>query len=110
MMGAFARQPQEVLMLAYLFVLLAIAVRVLPHPWTFTPVVGALLFFGARGSRKQMWVPLLMFAATDVLLTKVLYAAYFSWDHYVTWLWYAAILWLGSQLRSNATPLRVIAS
>jgi hypothetical protein len=97
-------------MLAYLFILLAIAVRVIPHPWTFTPVVGSLLFFGARGSRKQMWVPLVLFAATDVLLTKILYAAYFSWDHYVTWFWYAAILWLGTQLRNNASPLRVIGS
>ena len=36
-------------MLAYLFIALAVAVRFMPHPWTFTPVAAALLFFGARG-------------------------------------------------------------
>ena len=95
-------------MLAYLFVILAVAVRLMPHPWTFTPVVGSLLFFGARGSRRQMWIPLLMLAVTDVILTKVYYATYFSWDHYVTWLWYGAILWVGTKLRDHASLFRVV--
>lgn len=95
-------------MLAYLFVVLAVAVRFLPHPWTFTPVVGALLFFGARASRRQLWIPLVLLAASDVILTKVVYSYVFSWDHFVTWAWYAAILWLGTSLRNNAKPLRVI--
>lgn len=95
-------------MLAYLFVLLAVAVRFMPHPWMFTPVVGALLFFGARGSRRQLWLPLALLAASDVLLTKLVYAYPFSWDHFVTWAWYAAILWLGTSLRSNARPLRIV--
>ena len=95
-------------MLAYLFVLLAIAVRFLPHPLSFTPVAAALLFFGARGSRRQMWMPLVLLAASDVILTKAIYAYVFSWDHFVTWAWYAAILWLGTKLRDNARPLPVI--
>ena len=33
-------------MLAYLFVLFAVAVRLLPHPMAFTPVAGALLPIG----------------------------------------------------------------
>lgn len=85
-------------MLAYLFVLLAVAVRFMPHPWMFTPVTGSLLFFGARGSRRQLWVPFLLMAASDVVLTKVVYAYPFSWDHYVTFAWYAAVLWLGTRL------------
>jgi len=104
-------------MLPYLFVLLAIAVRflpfagswnVLPHAWHFTPVAASLLFFGARGSRRQMWVPLVLLAATDVVLTKVIYSYTFSWDHLVTWAWYAAILWLGTNLREKSGPVRVI--
>jgi hypothetical protein len=104
-------------MLPYLFVLLAIAVRflpfagpmnILPHAWHFTPVAASLLFFGARGSRRQMWVPLLLFAAADVILTKFIYLYTFSWDHLVTWAWYAAILWLGTNLREKAGPVRVI--
>jgi hypothetical protein len=103
-------------MLPYLFVLLAIAVRflpfagplnILPHAWHFTPVAASLLFFGARGARRQMGVPLALMAAADVILTKYIYAAPFSWDQLVTWAWYAAILWLGTNLREKATFWRV---
>ncbi len=96
-------------MLAYLFVLFAVVARMpfMPHPWNFTPVAAALLYFGARGSRRQLWVPFALLAASDVILTKFVYSYPFSWDHFVTWAWYAAILWLGSQLRENTNWLRV---
>jgi hypothetical protein len=99
-------------MLAYLFVFLAVAVRLLipalqPHPWMFTPVVGSLLFFGARGSRRQMWIPLALFAGCDLALTKFVYAYPFSWDILVTWAWYAGILLLGTKLANNQKPLRI---
>lgn len=96
-------------MLAYLFVIFAVAARMpfMPHPWNFTPVAAALLYFGARGSRRQLWVPFALLAASDVILTKFVYAYVFSWDHFVTWAWYAAILWLGSQLRENTSWLRI---
>jgi len=97
-------------MLAYLFVLLAVAVRFFPHPWMFTPVVGSLLFFGARGSRRQLWIPLALLAASDVALTKLVYAFPFGWDYLVTWAWYGAILWLGTSLRNNARMARVVAA
>jgi uncharacterized protein DUF6580 len=104
-------------MLPYLFVLLAIAVRflpfagplnILPHAWHFTPVAASLLFFGARGSRRQMWIPLALFVATDIILTKFIYAYTLSWDHLVTFAWYAAILWLGTNLREKSGTVRVI--
>ena len=90
-------------MLAYVFVLVAVAVRFMPHPLAFTPVAAALLYFGARGSRRQLWVPFVLFAASDVVLTKFVYAYQFSWDHFVTWAWYGAILWLGANLRESAS-------
>ncbi|MBZ5721386.1 MAG: hypothetical protein LAO03_13490 [Acidobacteriia bacterium] len=100
-------------MLAYLFVILAVAVRLLipvlqPHPWMFTPVVGSLLFFGARGSRRQIWIPLALFAACDLALTKFVYVYPFSWDILVTWAWYAGILLLGTKLANNQKPLRIV--
>ena len=97
-------------MLPYLFVLVAVAVRFLPHPWTFTPVAGSLLFFGARGSRRQMWIPWLLLVASDVVLTKVVYASVFAWDQFVTWAWYLGILLLGTTLKGKLRPLRVIAA
>jgi hypothetical protein len=101
--------PDEVIMLAYLFVIFAVLSRMpfMPHPWNFTPVAASLLYFGARGSRRQLWVPFALLAASDVILTKFVYSYQFSWDHFVTWAWYAAILWLGSQLRENSNWLRI---
>lgn len=97
-------------MLAYVFILFAIAVRFLPHPMAFTPVGAALLFFGARGPRHRAWVPLALLAASDVLLTTMVYRYPFSWDHFVTWAWYAAMLWLGSTIRQSAGPIRILAT
>jgi len=97
-------------MLAYLFVVLAVVVRLLPKPveWlAFTPVAASLLFFGAKAPRKRMWIPLLLLAASDVYLSKVVYAYPLSADLLVTWSWYAGILLLGGLLRSNANPLRL---
>jgi len=104
-------------MLAYAFVLLAILVRFLPfirplnflpHAWHFTPLAASLLYFGARGSRRQMWIPVVLLAATDVILTKFIYSYTLSWDSLVTWAWYAGILWLGTNLREKSGFWRVV--
>jgi hypothetical protein len=87
---------------------LAVAIRFLPHPFTFTPVAAALLFWGARGSRRQMWIPVAVLAASDILLDKFVYAYPFKWDHFVTWAWYAAIVLLGTLLAKRITVLRVV--
>ncbi len=95
-------------MLAYLFVIAAIAVRFLPHPFSFTPVGAALLFFGAYGARKRAWIPVALLAASDLYLTLVHYGYPFSWDTLVTWAWYAAIILLGTKLQGRVRPLRVL--
>ena len=97
-------------MLAYLFVALALIMRIpsVPHPWGFTPVTAALLYFGARGFRKQMWIPLALFIGSDVILDKYFYSYPLSWDLFLTWAWYAGILLLGSRLRDNVKPLPVL--
>ena len=97
-------------MLAYVFILLAVAVRFMPHPLAFTPVGAALLFFGARGLRRQMWIPLALLAASDVVLTTMIYRYPFSWDHFVTWAWYVGMLWLGTTLKQNAGVFRILGS
>ena len=100
-------------MLAYLFVLLAIASRFLPHPdgWVqFTPLGAALLYFGARVPRKRMWIPLAALIAADVYMTKVIYAYPLKADHLVTWAWYAGVILLGGALLGkHINPLRVVA-
>jgi hypothetical protein len=100
-------------MLAYLFVLLAIASRFLPHPdgWVqFTPLGAALLYFGARAPRTRMWIPLVALIAADVYLTRVTYAYPLTADHVVTWAWYAGVIVLGGALLGRQiSPLRVAA-
>jgi len=97
-------------MLAYLFTLLAVVVhaRILPLPWHFTPVAASLLFFGARGTRRQMWLPWILLVVADLYLNRFVYAYPLGWDQTVIWAWYAAILWLGTSLRKTTKPLPII--
>src|SRR5581483_3034008 len=97
-------------MLAYLFVVLAFFFRFVPHPWGFTPLAASLLFFGARTSRRQLWFPMALFCVSDLVLTRFVYSAHFSWDQLVTWAWYAAVLALGTRLRQNSKPVWVLGS
>ncbi len=94
-------------MLAYLFVIVAIAFRFIPHPLAFTPVAAALLFFGATQPRKRLWIPLVLFAAADIILTKFVYSYPFPYDTFIDWAWYAAILLLGTQLAGRFRPGRI---
>jgi uncharacterized membrane protein (UPF0136 family) len=95
-------------MLAYLFVLLGIAMRFMPHPWTFTPLAASLLFFGARGSRRTIWVPLVLLVISDVVLTKYFWGYHMTWDQGVIWAWYAAVLLLGTRLTKHLKPLPIL--
>ncbi|HXE91568.1 MAG TPA: DUF6580 family putative transport protein [Terriglobales bacterium] len=94
-------------MLAYLFVALATALRFLPPMLNFTPVGASLLFFGARQPRRRLWIPVLMLAASDVVLNRFVYGYPFTADLPITWAWYATILLLGGLLRENDRPLRL---
>ena len=94
-------------MLAIVFVLIAVAFRLLPHTFSVTPVAAALLFFGARGSRKLAWLPVLLLVGSDIYLSKVQYGYPLSADLMVTWAWYAGMIGLGMLLRRNQAPLRI---
>jgi hypothetical protein len=95
---------------AYLLLVVAILTRVLPHhDWlNFTAVGGALLYFGARRSWREMLAPLAALMVTDYCLTVFSYHYAFVWSAYViTWAWYLAVMILGSLLlKSKTTWLR----
>src|SRR5271167_3988320 len=96
-------------MLAYLFLAIAVAVhlRFLALPFSFTPVAAALLYFGARMPRRQMWIPVALLAASDVYLTRVTYGYPLTVDHLVTWAWYAALVLLGGVLIKGFSAIRI---
>jgi uncharacterized protein DUF6580 len=95
-------------MLAILFVLFAVGFRFLPHPLAFTPVAAALLYFGARMSRRYVWIPVALLAASDIILTKVVYGYPLPADTFISWAWYLAIVLFGGVLMTNSKPWRVL--
>jgi len=98
---------------AYLLLLVAVLTRVLPHAgwWNLTAVGGALLYFGARRSWREMLAPLAVLMATDYYLTVFAYHYSFRWESYLpTWAWYLAAMALGQiLLRARTTVVRVTA-
>jgi hypothetical protein len=102
---------------AYLLLVLAILTRLLlptiHHPeWlNFTAVGGALLYFGARRSWREMLAPLAALMATDYFLTVYSYHYPFRPQEYAaTWIWYAMAMALGLiLLHAKTTAVRVAA-
>jgi hypothetical protein len=100
-------------MIAYLLLLLAVVTRVAPHAgWmNFTAVGGALLYFGARRSWREMLTPLAVLMATDFYLTTFTYNYPFKLQAYLpTWMWYAAAMLLGRILLNQRTTVLRVAS
>jgi hypothetical protein len=98
---------------AYLLLLVAVLSRLVPHPdWlNFTAVGGALLYFGARRSWREMLAPMVALMATDYCLTVFSYHYPFRWESYVTtWAWYGMAMALGHiLLHARTTFVRVAA-
>ena len=100
-------------MFAYALLLVAVLSRLLPHAgWmNFTAVGGALLYFGARRSWREMLAPLAVLMATDYYLTVYAYHYSFRWEGYViTWMWYVAAMVLGQILLSARTTFTRVAA
>jgi hypothetical protein len=101
-------------MLAYVIVVLAVVWRLVlpyfPNPiFHFTPVLAALLYFGARHQKRLLWVPVALLAATDVLLNAH-YGYGLKPDVLVTWAWYAGMVLLGGLLKEKQSVARVAAT
>ena len=96
-------------MLAYLFLAFAVAVhaRFLPLPFSFAPVTAALLYFGARRPRHEMWVPVAALAVAGVYLSRSVYGYALSADLLITWAWYAGMVLLGGLLARKASVVRI---
>ncbi|HLW54814.1 MAG TPA: DUF6580 family putative transport protein [Candidatus Angelobacter sp.] len=96
-------------MLAYVFILLAVAARVLSGTGYFSmmgfaPLGASLLFFGSHQSRKRAWIPVALFVACDLYLTIFKYHMRLPWDQALIWAWYAGACLLGSLLKGRIKP------
>jgi hypothetical protein len=99
-------------MLAYLFVLLAVAVRILSgtgylSSMGFTPLEASLLFFGSRMPRKQFAIPLALLIGCDLYLTLVKYQSHITFDQVLIWTWYVVPCFIGVLLKNRVRPLFV---
>ena len=94
-------------MLPYIFIVLALGLRFAARPIAFTSVSAALLFFGARASRKNAWIPWVLAVASDIVMNRMVYSYPLTWDLLVTWAFYAGVLGLGMLLRNTNSPWRI---
>jgi hypothetical protein len=100
-------------MLAYLFVVLAVLLRVTAGTGTFATygfsLVGAsLLFFGSRMPGKQFWIPATLLIGSDIYLNLRVYHIPLALDQILMWSWYLVPCLLGLLLRNRVKPLNVL--
>lgn len=99
-------------MLAYVYVLLAVAVRVLSgtgyvSTMGFVPLEASLLYFGARMPRKQFAIPLALLIGCDLYVTLVKYQSHINFDQALIWAWYVVPCFIGVLLKDRIRPLAV---
>ncbi len=97
--------------MTYLIVLLVVLARFAPHPPNFSPVFGALLFGGAYlKSRDSVWFPVMLLAASDIVLTKLIYRMELDWTSLLVWLGFAVVALIGRWLRNQVSVRTVLAA
>jgi hypothetical protein len=80
-------------------VILAMILRFLPHPWNFTPIGATFLFCGFRNPKPiGLALPLLAYAATDVVLDLYVYHTSLGAGALFVWLGFAAVWLIGRAL------------
>ncbi len=71
------------IILGVVFTSLAIAIRLLPHPWNFTPLGASILFAGFILPKKWLALPIVALGVSDLIIgtynTPVMIAVYLSY-------------------------------
>jgi len=94
--------------MSYLVVLLAVLTRFIPQVPNLSPVFGALLFGRAHLNRRDaIWYPLTLVAASNVLLTTVVYRMRMGPGQIITWLGFAAVTLIGYWLHERQSVARI---
>jgi hypothetical protein len=93
----------------YLFVVAAILLRLLPHPWNITPLGTMFLFSGAtfRSKAQSLAVPLAALLLSDYAVIHFLYGGKFTWWSPYTWAGFVVAGLIGWVLRLKITWVRV---
>lgn len=92
----------------YLIVLFAVLTRFIPHMPNFSPLFAALVFCGAHLKRRDaIWYPLVLLAASNVVLTTIVYRMSLGWGHTITLLGFAVVAMIGYWLRKHETVIKI---
>lgn len=95
--------------MVYLIIALAIAARFIPGTVNFSPVYAALLFGGVYlKKRDSLWFPVILLAASDILLNTLVYHTAIGWMLSLDWVGFAAIAVIGWRLRNRVTVRNVL--
>ena len=93
---------------AYLVVLVAVLTRFVPHLPNFSPVLASLLFGGAHLKRRDaLWYPLVLLAASDLMLTSVVYRMRIGPNQSIIWLGFAVVGLIGYWFRTQQNVARI---
>jgi len=94
--------------MAYWLIVIAVLCRFVPHVHNFSPVYGALLFGGAHLRRRDViWFPVMLLAASDFVLTNLIYHLNIGWLEIVQMGAFASIALIGRLLRKRTTWRRL---
>ena len=97
--------------MTYLIIALAIAARFIPGAANFSPVYAALLFGGGYlKKRDSIWFPVILLAASDILLNAFMYSTPFHWAQTANWVGFAAIAMIGWWLAKRLSAKNVLAA
>lgn len=96
----------------YLYVVAAMLLRLMPHPWNLTPMGAMFLFGGSAFARKResLLVPLGALMISDLYVIHVRHAGQYDWFSPFTWAGFLLVGLIGWTLRERRTAGRVAAA
>jgi len=95
--------------MSYLYVLAAVLLRLLPHPWNATPLAAMFLFSGAtfRGRRESLLVPLAALLISDYAAGQLLWHGRYPWFSASKCIAFLLIALIGWTLRNRMSFAKI---
>lgn len=96
------------------FLAIGILLRILPHPFNFTPIAALALFAGAqfKNSKLAYLVPLVLMLLSDIILQGLYFAGITEWPAFyssmpIVYAAFAAVVLIGQTIRTKISVLSI---
>ena len=95
--------------MSYLYVVAAMLLRLVPHPWNITPMGAMFLFSGGTFSSKRdsLLIPLAALLVSDYAAIQFLHQGQYGWFSPFTWAGFVIVGLIGWSLRGKRSLGRV---